>query len=117
MKIIADENIDRSIVLALRESGYDVLAIVESFPGISDVQVAELVSQHKALLLTEDKEFADVLVWKKQYKFGVVLIRLSDVSSIEKGRITAHTVAQHEFEMTNAVTAITSRSIRIRKFH
>ncbi|MCF7732047.1 MAG: DUF5615 family PIN-like protein, partial [Akkermansiaceae bacterium] len=36
MKLLADENLDLSIVARLREAGHQVLAVAEMEPGISD---------------------------------------------------------------------------------
>lgn len=56
MKIIVDENIPRSTVLALREQGHDVRDIRGSeLEGIADDTVWDLAVSHKRLLITTDK--------------------------------------------------------------
>ena len=47
MKFLADENIDRQIVRALRKAGHDVVYIAELDPGINDDQVLDRL-QNKA---------------------------------------------------------------------
>jgi hypothetical protein len=51
MNIVADESIDRPIVLELRQDGHDVVYIAELSPSISDDQVLELVCWSQSLRL------------------------------------------------------------------
>ena len=37
MKLLADENLDLSVVARLRQAGHRVLAVAEMEPGIADV--------------------------------------------------------------------------------
>ena len=39
MRFLADESCDFAVVRALRQAGYDVLAVAEDSPGIEDEQV------------------------------------------------------------------------------
>ena len=52
MKILADEGVDRPIVVRLRQSGYQVWYVAEMEPGISDETVLDLANQEGAILLT-----------------------------------------------------------------
>lgn len=58
---VADENFDFGIVKILREKGYSVLAIAESFSSIPDPQVLQLTNDRNAILLTEDKDFGELV--------------------------------------------------------
>ena len=42
LKFLADESCDFAFVRALRQNGYDVKAVVEVMPGVSDLKVLEL---------------------------------------------------------------------------
>ena len=48
--IIADENIEQYWISLLRRSGYEVISIRETSPGISDVDVIEIVRQRRGIL-------------------------------------------------------------------
>lgn len=61
MKFIADEGIDRPIVDRLRQEGYSVWYIAEMAPSISDDMVLKLANDQKALLLTADKDFGELV--------------------------------------------------------
>jgi predicted nuclease of predicted toxin-antitoxin system len=88
MKIVADEGIERPIVVRLRAAGHDVIHIAEIAQGITDPEVLELANQNEALLIRYDKDFGDLVFYKRYRTQGVVLVRLSEtLSSLEKAEI------------------------------
>jgi len=75
MRFLADESCDFAVVRALRTEGYDVLAVVETHRGVEDSFVLELARQEKRILLTEDKDFGQLVYASTWHEGGVILIR------------------------------------------
>lgn len=117
MIIVADENIDIAIIERLRKDGHDVYSVSEETPGFPDDSVLSVVRERRALLLTEDKDFVEMIFHKEEYRDGVVLVRLDGCLSKDKANIVSKAIFDHGHELGNAITAVTSRAIRIRKFH
>ena len=61
MRFLADESCDFRVVQALREAGHDVRAVVEENPGATDHQVIEQSAAEERLLLTEDRDFGQLV--------------------------------------------------------
>lgn len=61
MTILADEGVDREIVLRLRDDGHDVTYVAEMDPGISDEVVLARANAQGAILLTQDKDFGELV--------------------------------------------------------
>lgn len=59
--LLADENIPLSVVRVLRESGYQVDAVTESSPGLSDAQVLARACALNAIILTFDRDFGTLI--------------------------------------------------------
>lgn len=57
--IVIDENVEKYWIDLIRRKGHEVLAIVETTPGISDSQVLRVVQKNNDLLVTEDKILAN----------------------------------------------------------
>jgi hypothetical protein len=57
--IIADENIDRNIILALRKTNHKITSIAENYPGISDEDVIHLAITLEGILLACDKDIGE----------------------------------------------------------
>ena len=75
MRFLADESCDFSVVEALREAGFDVVSIAEVFPRATDLRVIELAVEDSRILLTEDKDFGQLVYASAKTSAGVVLIR------------------------------------------
>ena len=61
MPFLADESCDFAIIRALRDAGEDVAAIAEIAPGADDVTVLDMARRDERVLLTEDKDFGNLL--------------------------------------------------------
>jgi len=115
VKILADENIDHSIVDQLRKDGHNILYIKEMQPGMPDEEVISIAKKQGALLLTSDKDFGELVFRQGRVSHGILLIRLAGLPTLLKGEIVATAIGQHFDELIGNFTVVTSRSVRIRK--
>jgi predicted nuclease of predicted toxin-antitoxin system len=75
LKLLADECCDDSVVEALRGDGHDVFFVLESMRGAADVEILQRAFAEDRILLTEDKDFGE-LVYRLQYPArGIILLR------------------------------------------
>ena len=114
-KFLADENVDNRIVIALRELGYDIHAIIEMDRGISDDEVLELSNEFNAIILTEDKDFGELTYRLQKKSNGIILIRISGVDIEQKIDIIRQVLTSHLSELRNSFTVITQNKIRIKE--
>ena len=121
MRIVADEGIERPIVLKLRAEGHDVIHIAEIARGITDPQVLELANQKEALLITYDKDFGDLVFYQQYRTQGVMLVRLPEtLSSLEKAEIVIDVISERQDELFHAFSVISvnkRRTIKILQRH
>jgi len=75
VRLVADENCDFSLVVDLRLAGYDVVSIAERMRGADDETVIELARSERRLLITEDKDFGQLVFATAKQNSGVILIR------------------------------------------
>ena len=61
MRLLADESCDFSVVRALRGAGHDVIAVAELFPSLDDSLILDLALREQLVLLTEDKDFGQLV--------------------------------------------------------
>ena len=115
MNLVVDESVDNLIVDALRRSGHDVLYISEFAPSIDDDTVLDLANWHDALLVTEDKDFGELVFRNRRVHTGVVLIRLSGLSTQAKIQSVSTTFANQGPELRNAFSVISPGRVRIRR--
>lgn len=75
MRFLADECCDFSVVEALRTAGYDVLCVSEIKPRADDTEVIKRAGLDKRILLTEDKDFGQLVYAHGHSITGVILLR------------------------------------------
>ena len=75
MNFVADESCAMPVIRALREAGHDVVAIVEVARGASDDQVLERATEDKRVLITEDRDFGELVYARGRSSAGVILVR------------------------------------------
>lgn len=114
MNFVADENIDRQIVEALRDAGHNVIYIADTEPSIPDNVVFDRANESSALLITGDKDFGEIVFREKRLlSNGVVLLRLSGLSAQAKIALILAAVEERESELLNSFTVISPGRIRI----
>ena len=84
MKLLADENLDLSVVERLREAGHQVFAVAEMEPGISDDVVLDRANRETAILITEDKDFGELAFRQSLVHYGVILVGLQVCRLLQK---------------------------------
>lgn len=115
MRLVADESVDAPIVQKLRENGYEIFSIAEQSPGISDEQVLATAYEKKALLVTQDKDFGELVYRLGKAHEGVVLVRLTGLTPYQKADLCLTAINQHKHELLGAFTVISKDFIKIRK--
>lgn len=115
MNLIADENVDKFIVKTLRQDGHNVLYVAEFAPSIDDETVLEQANQNGALLITEDKDFGELIFRQGRIHTGVVLIRLDGLSKQAKAKSISNVFASQGTQLLGAFSVISAGRVRIRQ--
>ena len=115
MKILADENIEREFIEALREADFDIVSVREGYIGIADDEILQVAEDENAVILTYDTDFGELVFRYSLESRGVILLRLSGLSLAERIGKTIVAIGEHEAELENAFTVISENSMRIRK--
>jgi predicted nuclease of predicted toxin-antitoxin system len=81
VRILTDETVARSTVVALREAGNDVLDVHEAgLAGSDDLAIAARAVSEDRIVVTHDKDFADLLRFQIAPHKGSIVLRLRDPS-------------------------------------
>ena len=114
MKVLADESVDRPIVQRLRDDGHEVVYVAELSPSIADSEVLQRANDSRALLLTADKDFGELVFRQRRLHAGVVLIRLAGLPAAVKAATVATVLQDYGARLCNAFSAISPGVVRIR---
>ena len=81
LRLLADKNIPRTVIIALREKGYDVASVWELRPGMSDEEVVELAIKESRIIITFDKDFGRIALLKPNIT-GIILLRIPPLNPL-----------------------------------
>src|SRR3989344_6496439 len=90
MKFIADENLGVRVPQYLKNLGFDIIWVKEIAPGKADIQILEIANKEKRVLITQDKDFGELVFKEKLANAGVILLRLKDESVKNKKEVLLH---------------------------
>jgi predicted nuclease of predicted toxin-antitoxin system len=114
MKILADENISKLLVERLRQEGHQVQYIAEIARGCNDPTVLELANRQGALLLTDDKDFGELVFHQHLRAAGILLVRLATLSPPQEVEVVVKVIREYSDKLLYAFTVVTPQGIRIR---
>jgi predicted nuclease of predicted toxin-antitoxin system len=113
VRLLADESCDFSAVRALRAAGFDVCAIVERFPGATDDEVIALSVSEERVLLTEDKDFGQLVFAANRESVGVILIRFPAPARSSLAARVVQVVQRESEGLRGAFVVIQPRRTRV----
>ncbi|MEK6957762.1 MAG: DUF5615 family PIN-like protein [archaeon] len=113
-KFLVDESTGRKIFGLLSRNGYDVKAVSEILKGATDDKVVGFAAKEKRVIITDDKDFGELIFRKNMKSSGVMLLRTATTDAdIRFGLLKRAISATHEPE--KEFTVITEKIIRTRK--
>jgi predicted nuclease of predicted toxin-antitoxin system len=113
MLFLADESCDFAVVRALRAVGHDVVAIAETAPQTDDVDVIALAVSEGRVLLTEDKDFGQLVYAGLHPSSGVILIRFPQSARWALPEIICNTVQKYEERLKGAFVVLRPNQVRL----
>ena len=114
MRFLADENVSRLVVERLRAAGFDVSSIRETRPGASDKDVLNEAGSDDRVLITEDRDFGELVVRQRVKVRGIILLELDRVPSAAEAELVAEIVRNHASKLTGNLLVVEPARIRVR---
>ncbi|MGH7456758.1 MAG: DUF5615 family PIN-like protein [bacterium] len=115
MKFVVDESTGQSVVHELRRLGHDVISIQEIFPGLDDPPILDIAANENRVVMTNDKDFGELVYRSGLPHAGVVLFRLQDESAANRVRMMREVLRSCADKLEGNFVIASERKIRIRK--
>ena len=113
MRFLADENCDFSVVRALRAGGHDVVSVSDISPRSEDPEVIRLAAREKRILLTEDKDFGQLVYAHGQETLGVIFMRFPSSARRQISREVVKLVRQQGERLVGCFVTVQPGRVRI----
>ena len=112
MKFLADANIESKVVQFLIYSGYEVKWVLEDNPFLSDEDILEISYKEKRILITNDKDFGELVYKDYRNTFSIILLRVEQNDVMVKIRIVENLVTKHKDKIENKFVVANKNKIR-----
>jgi predicted nuclease of predicted toxin-antitoxin system len=114
MRFLADENISSLVIERLRNRDFDVVSVVETRPGATDKDVLEIANAGGYILITEDRDFGELVIRQRIGVIGVILLELDRLSNAAEADVVVETISLHHDRLPGNLVVIEPPRIRVR---
>ena len=117
MKFLLDENIDARLLPFLLDLGHDVTSVAKDYLyGLLDEDVLALAHQEQRILLTNDRDFGELIFLQGLPHSGILLFRLApNDANIQLRKARLLYVLTHYADRLHHFLVVTHKSVKIRK--
>ena len=113
MNFLADESCAGPVIEALRNAGHDVTAVAEIAKGASDEQVLEFALGEGRVLVTEDRDFGELVFARGRSSAGVLLVRFTSRARHAKPSTVVDAVSRLGERLREAFTVVEPGQVRV----
>lgn len=114
IKFIADVNVEKAIVDYLLEEGYDVKWIPDYNCEMLDEDLLEMeiAKVEGRILITNDKDFGELVFLQKRLSVGIILIRIKGQKVEVKLKLIKKLFQNYRNKLLNNFVIITDKKLR-----
>jgi len=114
-RFIVDESIDFPVVSYLKSKDYDTTSVVEDYRSLEDIVILKIAFEENRILITNDKDFGNLIFKEKLSSKGLILLRLGNQSSNAKIKILEKLIRDYSGRFLGNFVVVSENKIRVRK--
>ncbi len=114
MRFLVDESTGLSVARFLRDAGHDVMVVVESMPQAEDREILARALAEERIVVSNDKDFGDLVYRQLQDHRGVIILRLKEDSAENRVGVMRRLLERYAERLGGSFTVATEQAIRIR---
>ncbi|HDM77689.1 MAG TPA: hypothetical protein ENG51_14660 [Deltaproteobacteria bacterium] len=112
LKFLADVNIEKEIIKTIGQMGYEISPIADIDIYMKDRDVLELANKTNAILLTNDKDFGELVFRQKLVSTGIILFRIKGEETNLKALLIRKLLMGYQEKVAKHFTVITRKKFR-----
>lgn len=113
IRFLADVNVEKPIVDYLSGNGYDIKWIPDYNCEMLDERLLSLANAEKRILITNDKDFGELVFLQKRISAGIILIRVKGQKASDKVKLLKKLLQDYQNKLLNHFIVVTEKKIRI----
>ena len=113
MRFLVDECTGPAVAQWPNEQHHDVLSVHEMFRGATDDHVLEKAVSENRILVTNDKDFGELIIQGHRPHSGVILLRLANEVPANKIVALQRLLEQYSDQIEGNFVVVTELAVRI----
>jgi predicted nuclease of predicted toxin-antitoxin system len=115
MRFLFDQSTDRRLAPFLRQWGHDVAVVaVDHPPSLPDTEVLAIARREARILVTEDRDFGELIFRHRRAHTGVIFLRLPPMELPAKVAHLRDLLDRHASHLDQFVV-VSERGVRVRR--
>ena len=112
MRFLVDECTGPAVAAWLRDQSHEVFSVYEEARGMADQDVLSKAHAEDWILVTNDKDFGEMVYRERKPHCGVILLRLNDERASSKTDAVRKLLASYADRLRDAFVVVTETQIR-----
>jgi predicted nuclease of predicted toxin-antitoxin system len=113
MRFLVDECTGSAVAEWLRSLHHDVFSVYDEARGLDDESIIEKANFENYILITNDKDFGELVFRMKKPHKGVILIRLKNERYKNKIAVLRRVLELYSDKLADNFTVVTEKTVRI----
>ncbi len=113
MRFLADECTGSKVAQHLRDAGYEVFSVFDEALGMTDDEVLTKAADENWILITNDKDFGEMIFRMRRPHRGVIFMRLDDERAANKIKVLEQLLENYAEKLPEQFVTVTETKVRI----
>ena len=114
MRFLLDQSAEARIATFLTDHGHDATRVGRDHPpGLPDEQVLAIAHRERRILITNDKDFGDLIFQRRLPHAGVILFRFPLDSTAQQKIASLERLLRTHRQQLNQFLVVTPRGVRV----
>ena len=113
MRFLVDECTGSKAADFLRGAGYEVFSVFDESRGMTDDAVLTKAADENWILITNDKDFGEMIFRERRVHHGVIFLRLDDERAVNKIRFLEKLLENYAEKLPEQFVTVTETKVRI----
>lgn len=115
MRFLPDQSTDRRLATYLKKLGHDVTVVAVDYPAsLPDEQVLTVGQQEQRILVTEDRDFGELVFVRRRPHSGVIYLRLRPME-LETKIARLRDARDRYADRLDEFVVVTEKTVRVRE--
>lgn len=115
MRFLLDQSTDARLLAYLRQEGHDARRVGHELPpGLADTEVLAHAAESGRILVTDDRDFGELVFRRRRRHVGVVYLRLGPDADLALKTKRLGYVLAHHADQLDQFLVVTRHDVRVR---